>query len=480
MIAASMAFAQSTFTIRRPGDGSIVREVVAVRIPRRSIPSTGYVGIMINGKFLEAVAPVGKEDIQGDDFVYKLDTKAREIPDGNLKIEAVLYADFGDASRVLNRSSVRLVLDNRNSLKAPDGGFKLRYNFASGRSFDYSLTMRQSFVLMSEAQAKMGAKPPELPQGSFNARYRYTFENSYAADGGRREGLVRMEILPDKGKDYAILPLSTDPTPKKRYKSEFYPIYMRISDTGREIFGRAPYYVPMEGSSSQNAAVYIFGNFPLPVLPTVGVRPGDAWSGSIVQSAMTMDQIFGQKTISAPQPARGQLVTIEWERGRRCAKITNRIATGKAAADGNQQEIEETYWFSMDDGMIIRLERNYITTTKVQISNGGGSAAGGGSGRGGRAGRPGAASTSGGGGVGGPTGSEYTGPETGNFQRPPGAPGGDGGEEGRDGGARGQGGRGQGRPGQGTTAGGGTRGNQGSGSSVRLLKTRTQMILVLD
>ena len=261
--ACGAAYAQS-FTIRRPADGSTVREVVKVRIPRASIPATGYVGIIINGKFLEAVSPVTKEDVVDKDFVYNLDTKARNIPDGNLRIEAVLYADFGDASRVLSRSSVRLTLDNRNSIKPPAGGFKLRYGFKSGRAYEYRMDFRQSQQIMSEAQARMGGRAPELPQGFFTARYRYTFENAYPVSGGRMEGLVRMEVMPNKGKDYAILPLNTDPEAKKRFRNQFYPIYMRISDTGREIFGRSPYYIPMEGSSSQNEKIYIFGNFPLP------------------------------------------------------------------------------------------------------------------------------------------------------------------------------------------------------------------------
>lgn len=470
--ACGAAYAQS-FTIRRPADGSTVREIVKVRIPRASIPATGYVGIIINGKFLEAVSPVTKDDVVDKDFVYNLDTKARNIPDGNLRIEAVLYADFGDASRVLSRSSVRLTLDNRNSIKPPTGGFKLRYGFQSGRAFEYKMEFRQAVQIMSEAQSRMGGRAPELPQGYFTARYKYTFENSYPATDGRREGLVRMEVMPNKGKDYAILPLSGDPEAKKRFRNQFYPIYMRISDTGREIFGRSPYYIPMEGSSSQNESMYIFGNFPLPVLPTTGVKAGDSWSGSLINSAMDISKVYTTEKISFLIPGRGTLEAIEWEGGRRCAKIRNRIASSAATNAQGQEEQEELYWFSLDDQMIVRLERTWTSTTRraqaAPSGGGGGGAAAPGAGSGGtgqgpsRGGRGNAGSI-------GPAGPPEDMRQVGAGED----------EEGRGparGGARGGAGAGGGRPG-----GGGARGGAGGGggSRVQIVKQRTQIVFTLD
>ena len=86
LLAAGAALAQGTFTIRRPVEGSTVREIVTLRIPKNSIPEGGYLGILVNGKFLEAVAP----SVDGNDYIYKLDTKRRGIADGTVNIEAVL------------------------------------------------------------------------------------------------------------------------------------------------------------------------------------------------------------------------------------------------------------------------------------------------------------------------------------------------------------------------------------------------------
>ncbi len=471
----AVAFAQSTFTIRRPASGSIVREVVKVRIPKGAIPPTGYVGIMVNGKFLEAVTPVGKEDYEGDDFVYKLDTKGRQLPDGNLNIEAVLYADFGDASRALNRSSVRLRLDNRNSLAPPAGGYKLRYKMTPGAQYTYKLEIRQSVSMMSEAQAQLGGRAPDLPQGGFSTRYRYTFDNAYNMGNGKREGLVRMEILPDKGKDYAMLPLQGDPEIKRRPKNQFYPIYMRVTDTGREIFGRSPAYIPMEGSSTANEKQYIFGNFPLPILPTTGVKTGDAWSGAIVQSGMNIETVYSQEKISNPQPARGVLESIEWEGGRPCAKIRTRIATGTKANDGNQAEIEEIYWFSLADGMVTRLERNQVTTQRIRTAGGGGAAQGGGQGGAAGGGARGGRGTDSASGREGDRSMGPEGPGTLNQRSPDGSGERGGGDpRGGRGGNGGGGGVGQGQPGRGGGAGNATRGG------VRIIKSRQQFLLTLE
>lgn len=105
MALAGLSLAQSSFTIRRPLDGATVRETVDVRIPKRSIPAgAGFVGIWVNGRFLEAVAPFEGANTSGEDFVYKLNTKDRRLPDGQMTIEAVLYANRAPSR---NRSTRR-------------------------------------------------------------------------------------------------------------------------------------------------------------------------------------------------------------------------------------------------------------------------------------------------------------------------------------------------------------------------------------
>src|ERR1044071_7162347 len=79
--------AQSSFTIVRPADGSKVREKIRVLIPKNSIEGGSYIGVFLNGKFIEAVVP----PTDGNYRVYTLDTKARGIADGDMKLELVKY-----------------------------------------------------------------------------------------------------------------------------------------------------------------------------------------------------------------------------------------------------------------------------------------------------------------------------------------------------------------------------------------------------
>ena len=59
----------------RLSDGAKVREDVRILIPKNSVPKTGYVGIFLDGKFLEAVVP----NLSGRYYEYMLDTKAKGI-----------------------------------------------------------------------------------------------------------------------------------------------------------------------------------------------------------------------------------------------------------------------------------------------------------------------------------------------------------------------------------------------------------------
>lgn len=471
MAMCAVALAQSSFTIRRPADGSIVREVVKIRIPKSSIGPGNYVGILVNGKLLEAVSPTA-DQIDGKDFVYSLDTKGRQIQDGPLKLEAVLYGIFGadgggETHAIVNRSSVRVRLDNRTSLKAPSGGYHLRYKFVPGTANVYKLEYKQSVSMMSEAQAKLGGRPPELPTGSFFARYQYAVDNAYPMANGRKDGLVRMELLPDKGKDYAILPLASDPEAKKRYQDQFTTVYYRVSDTGREVFGRAPAYFGVEGTQGNAPKILIYGVFPLPLLPTRGVAQGDSWTSGFVTSspiANDLSEIYSKEKLSQISPARGTIESIEYERGMKCVRIRNTIESSAAANSEAQQDAEEVYWFSLDRGIIVKLERTYTTTIRQKMEGGGGGQSGG-SGRGAGGGTP----------SGGKRGGMSA--EAGNVS--PGTPG-NLFQEGDEAGARGGNRGGPGRRGGGGNGMGSGAGSTRSGGGTRIIKTRVKFILTLE
>lgn len=458
LVAASLTagiFAQGAFTIRRPANGSTVREVVKVRIPSTSIPQGGYVGFTVNGKFIEATVPVGDTDIQDGMWVYQLDTKARGIPDGNLKIEAVLYAPFGSGARIANRSSVTVKLDNRTSIKPPAGGFKLRYNFKEGSEYIYRIEERVGRSQITEAQAQLGGRAAELSNDPEIFRYLIAFDKRY---NGGAEGLVRLQPFTLNGKDHVTVSTVADPIPRRFEKDTLHPIYMRLTNTGREIFGRAPFYTGFEGNSGKQSLLDLFATIPLPILPTKGVTVGSIWDAGMVASSLAdISKIYDTDKMTAPSRARGTLEAIEWQNNERCAKIHNKIQLG-TAKDGATSEQEEFFWISLDRGVLLKLERNYVRTVRIKdVQNSGATAGTDGGTPGGKA-RPGAQGA--GGGSGAATGAKIQG------KGGPSRPGGDGGGPRRPGGT-GLGGNAGGRSG-------------GSSSGVKIVRERVQITMTLD
>jgi hypothetical protein len=248
---------------------------------------------------------------------------------------------------------------------------------------------------------------------------------------------------------------------------------MRITDTGREIFGRAPAFFGMEGSTGEGTSkTYIWGNLPLPILPSVGVRPGDSWASAIAESTLAdMGGVWSAERLTAPIPARGTLEAIEYERGMRCARITNKIATTRNSRDGSMQEIVETYWFSLDKGMVIKMDRTSTQTTIIKVAAPTGGGGGGAAGGGGATGEDGAPVRKRGFGSAGSNTKDYGSPPPTDIRQA--APGEDGAEGRRRGGAAAGGG---GRPGGGRAGGGGG----GNRQSNRIVKSKTQFVLTLE
>jgi len=473
------AFSQSNFTIRRPLDGATVRETVPIRISIPSdVPRTSvYVGIWVNGKFLEAVAPG-----ESGDLVYQLDTKGRKIADGKMSVEVVLYADLGETARILNRSSIEVNLDNVTSIKIPADGVQIRYKFQPGREFSYTVNRRQIIATITEAQRRAGSRAAELPLDSEPLRYLYAMENRYPVKGGY-EGLVRMQPLPLKGKDYVFLRTNVNPEGRRYLDFELAPIYTRLTDTGREIFGSAPFYIPLEGSVGEGSRLDLFAYLPLPVLPSRAVRPGDRWAAPFLIPDIDLERLYEQNKFTRPAESRATLESIEYTDGRPTARIRVSFAQGAgqganaalAQALGPQAvEFEELVWFDLGLGMPTRIERTITIDQRADGAGGGG--AGGG------------APTAGGGSGGGSgiiNNDDRIGPNLPRDQRQ--AAGGQGLEQGGGGGGQGgggtlsPGGRGgdRGAGGLGGAQGGRT-GSTGGGAQTLYVRQRIQDIMILE
>lgn len=472
MAAVGAALAQAPFTIVRPADGSKVREKVHVLIPKNSIPQGGYIGVFLNGKFIEAVTP----PLSGKYYDYVLDTKGRNIQDGKVNLEVVLYVDYNENPRIVDRSSISVNVSNSASIAIPANGLRLRYKFAPKTELVYTLQQRIAVSTISGTQNRAGGRPAELPIEAEKIRLLYAVDNSY----GNGDGLVRIQALPSIGKDYAILTTSQSTEPQRYFDYMMHPIYMRITGTGREVFGSVPNYFAMEGTSGstgEDVSLNLYALFPLPTLPEKAVRPGDSWQSRFQNGILDLEKKDETTRLTSKFPARGEFAGVEWEMGHPCAKIKNVIAAGTTSMEGKQLqargssfaddkvELVETIWFALDRGVIVKSVRDMTIDRKMESQGGGGPGVGGPPGRGGPTGGP---------GVGGPPGRGAPGnaPAGGIGQTLPG--------RGGPAGGRGQGGpAGFGPPGGFGAPGGGRGAGQGA-PQVQYLRIRQQTIFTLE
>jgi hypothetical protein len=378
---AGMALAQGAFTIRRPVEGAKVRETVQIRIPVDSVPQgVGYVGFWVNGRFLEAVAPTS-QNISGRDFVYELNTKDRKIPDGRMTVEAVLYAADSRFTRRLNKTQVTVTLDNSASIKIPADGLKLRYKMIPNTEFTYSIKTLTTYSNLTQEQFLLDPDLTQLQQDGESLRYRYVWMNREQTRNGL-EGLVMAQPLTEKGKDYAFLTTSGSEGPKKYYDYHMSPIYFRLTSTGRELWGSSPFFTPSEGSIGEPSNFNLYGNFPLPILPTGGIKPnGIAWPGTIASGVLDLAKLYTQDKFTTVNPGRGVLLGIEFERGRPCARYRIELAQGNDLV--GIQSLRQDVWFALDLGMPIRVESRSTSRVRVaeQIGGGAGGRAGAGGGQ---------------------------------------------------------------------------------------------------
>lgn len=475
-VAAVTALAQQTsFTIVRPADGSRVRENIKLLFPKESVPPTGYVGIYIGGKFVEAVVPAPSANY----LYYDIDTKARGIQDGPLTIEAVLYVDFGDRTRVVDRSSIQVMVGNSDNITVPANGFDLSYRFRPGTKWVYNLRQRVAISNLSEAMSRTTSRQSLLAGADVeNIRLLYAVDDAYA--GG--DGLVRIQALPEKGEHTLTLTTENSDVARTFQDYEVHPVYMRISRSGHEVFGSVPRYFPLEGTAGEGFRTDLFVPYPLPTLPKTRVRPGEPFGPAVVQMGdLDLDRIPDTKSIVTPiQPVRGEVVGIEWQNGHPCVRLRHSLAgrDPRAASEQqgrvrNAQSIEEDIWFALDLGTVIRMVRTYTIDARITAPPAGG---GGGGGAAGASGAPTAAGASGGGSAGRGAVAQWFLPDKGgkNFKQ-------FGGDAPVAGGA-GRGGQGGGAP---TTTGAGSGGaaggrTGGGGATTRIVRIMVEQVFELE
>ena len=372
-----VAWAQAPFTIVRPLDGARVRETVQVRFPIRSVPQGGFIGVSIDGKFVEAVAPASlRSDRERGHYIYEWNTKARNVPDGQHTIELTLYSGTeGGNPRVLARSSVRVIVANE--IKPPAGGIRLQYRWLPpGKIVRYNMT----YTVKESTEIQYSGLTPEE-----NTLYELRFKGDLnVLDWRNNLGLISWIVFPPAVRgapgQYEVL------TGKN-----FAPVYQEVESTGRVRYQNAR--IGEQLQQEYDVLYYWVGD--LAIIPPKPLKPGDRWTGTIVLgnplrsgdiSEVAEDQV----------PAAARLERFEWERGYKCAKIVYEF-TGNLPGDVDVGGIRlekakikfrrETY-FAYDIGQIVR-QRTTIeieTTQREQAGASGGFMGGGAPPMGGRGG----------------------------------------------------------------------------------------------
>jgi hypothetical protein len=370
MLWSAAAVAQAPFTIVRPQDGARVREVVQIRFPIRSVPQGGFIGVSINGKFVEAVAPAALDsDRERGHYIYRWDTKRLNVPDGEHTIELTLYSnpEGGSEARVLGRSSVRLQVENE--IKAPAEGIPLRYRWTPGKTYRYDL--KATIKEINEVQYS-GLTPEETLLGE--TRFKGDLS---VLDFRDRLGLISWTLVPPA--------INITGGQVNVINSDLVaPVYQEVETTGR-----VRYQVSLGADSFQSEVFYSWTT-DLPILPPRRYKPGDRWGATI---AVSNPLRSGQASeIIAQIPVAARLERFEWEQGYKCAKIIyeftgnlpDNLNLGGIQLEKPKSTIRREVYFAYDLGQVIRIKTVVQLEGRMrQESFGGGFGGPGGFGRGG-------------------------------------------------------------------------------------------------
>ncbi|MGI8922936.1 MAG: hypothetical protein ACR2HJ_02675 [Fimbriimonadales bacterium] len=402
-VAGSAALAQAPFTIVKPLDGAKVRETVPITLPKNSVPAGSFIGVTLDGKFLEATVPV--PNAKNTYLIYWLNTKKHKIADGWHTVGVSLFANTGGRPQISDKSEIKVHVGNNAGIAIPANGSLIRYKFYPGMRSVYTVKIGEEVSTLTEAQNKLGGRAAQLPLGSESMRMLFAVDD---VRGGY--GLVRSQILPYKGKDYVVATVSGDEKPTVHKSDEFAPIYRILRTTGAELYGDIPNYWGFEGTGTDNVEMDLFAFIPLPILPTERLQVGDSWQASIAMGGGTIPEVRNTGKSIEKIPARGTFEAVEWERGEPCAKLRYELEFGQKDKDSKDLSLagrefkqndklrfQQLAWISYRTGKLVRSDMIVEADTKVGQGDSGMGGGGGGNtggpqpmdmgGRGGRGGR---------------------------------------------------------------------------------------------
>ena len=348
-----------TLHVLRPISNAIVRETVPVRIAPGDLPSEGYVGISIDGKFRTArVLPTNKRDA-----VYDWDTKAsyvtsdepnteKFVADGPHTLTVKLYDTSGKS---LGVRSIDLKVANK--ISVPTQGIKLSYRWRAD--------LQQRYTRHTEADTVAdGATGTNQTLQSSIIRFTRTVEDTTGSNYLIRDRILPGGVLVSHGQPQALDALYNI---KSKYRT--------VNARGDVLGSMAPLSLGDH-----------FG-FSIPVLSARRVSVGDTWQCPVELS------LDWASTRPATVNAESRLEGFEWQSGYPAAKIretysgpvTFNSMSGTAAASpaampgmglvsgasgsGNGAvtlptvNYERIVYFAYNSGRLIRTETTLTLTT---------------------------------------------------------------------------------------------------------------------
>ena len=353
LLSLSPAQAQTSFTIRRPKDGLTVKETQRVEIPRASIPAGGFVGFYIDDKFVVAIAPQDIEENGAEKpFTYIWDTKGTDISDGEHTLMAVLFSPLAgganDASTETGRSSVKVNVAN----KLQDGpkSMLLKYKYREGDNLEYDRSGKLQLV----AEGSLNGKSNDTDMASVRSKLQLAVEDA-RYDASRhdtlyllRNKLTKLSVL-NGGQEVEFDPsqLSTS-------------MYQEMQPNG---------YVSYETGALTGLGEYTALGLPvnntleLPLLPAYEVNVGATWP--TVRQRL---DIPGLPPALQPRvELQNKLVDLEWEGGRKTAKIHQTytgylkqpsILVGGIEVMKPQVVYSRDIYIAYGSGQLVRMSRN--------------------------------------------------------------------------------------------------------------------------
>jgi hypothetical protein len=360
----SPVHAQAPFTIRRPKDGTTVREKLRIEIPRASIHAGGFVALYVDDTFAVALPPEDTEEGGAEKpFTYVWDTKATGVTDGEHTLRAVLYENAAGAGVVgvneVARTEVRVTVAN----KIHDGpsALLLRYHYHEGDNLEYSRNGKAIAIGALSESGKIG----DEDLGSVKGTLRLAVEDSRFDSGAQSE----VYLVRNKLTSLSILNGAQEQVFEPSQLSNS--MYQELLQDGRVQYETGDKTGTLEFTS---LGLPVNNTLELPLLPTLEVSVGSEWK--------TQNQRIDIPGLSPSKQPRvtltNKLEDLEWEGGRRTAKIhqtyegplkEKTIQFGPVDVESPQVKFARDIYVSYDSGLLVKTTRTLTvegrTTSEV-------------------------------------------------------------------------------------------------------------------